>query len=313
MTTKITPSVLANTAVTRGTYGGSSQIPVIVIDKQGRITAAANVAALSSLNGTSGSATPSSGSISFAGANGVTITGASATLTVSTPQDLRTSATPTFVGVLLSSALANTQGGTGVTSSTGTGSVVLNTSPSLVTPVLGTPASGNLSNCTSYGGAITNTQVTNALGYIPGAATPYSLSVTTTLGVGGVASFTSSTAATSANTGAVVVTGGIGLGGSLYAAGNVTAYSDRRIKKDIVNIPNALEKVCKLNGVTYTRTDTGERGTGVIAQEVLAVLPEAVFGSEEELYSVAYGNIVGILIESIKELKKEIDILKGNK
>lgn len=48
-------------------------------------------------------------------------------------------------------------GGTGVTSSTGTGSVVLSTSPSLTTPVLGTPTSGNLSNCTADG--------TNAVGY----------------------------------------------------------------------------------------------------------------------------------------------------
>jgi hypothetical protein len=308
MTTKITPSVLANTAVTKGTYGGSSQIPVITIDKQGRITSAANTSALSTLNGTSGSASPSSGAITFAGSFGLTITGSSSTLTVATPQDIRTSASPTFSSLSLTSPLAVAQGGTAVTSSTGTGSVVLNTSPTLVTPALGTPSSGNLTNCT-----LTNSQITSALGYVPGVVTPYTLTVTTTLGVGGVTTISNGTAASSSSTGALVVTGGIGLGGSLYAAGNVTAYSDRRIKTDIVNIPDALEKVCKLNGITYTRTDTGERGTGVIAQEVMAVLPEAVFGSEEELYSVAYGNIVGLLIESIKELKKEIDILKGNK
>jgi len=85
-----------------------------------------------------------------------------------------------------------------------------------------------------------------------------------------------------------------------------------------------LDKVCQLNGYTFDRTDvkydelTGEadkpvRQTGVIAQEVLEVLPEAVTGTEESHYSVAYGNMVGLLIEAIKELKAEIDELKGAK
>ena len=49
------------------------------------------------------------------------------------------------------------------------------------------------------------------------------------------------------------------------------------------------------------------RQTGVIAQEVLEVLPEAVTGSEEEHYSVAYGNMVGLLIEAIKEQSAQIN------
>jgi hypothetical protein len=106
----------------------------------------------------------------------------------------------------------------------------------------------------------------------------------------------------------------------IWSVGNITAYSDRRVKTNIELIPNALEKVCKLNGYTFDRTDGGNdidgnplpvlRQTGVIAQEVLEVLPEAVTGSEEEHYSVAYGNMVGLLIESVKELKAEIDELK---
>ena len=102
-------------------------------------------------------------------------------------------------------------------------------------------------------------------------------------------------------------------GGNIYANGDVSAYSDRRVKTKIEVIPEALKKVQKLSGYTYERTDfTNEDGTpvtqtGVIAQEVLEVLPEAVRGSEEDHYSVAYGNMVGLLIEAIKEQQVTIE------
>ena len=119
-------------------------------------------------------------------------------------------------------------------------------------------------------------------------------------------------------------TGIAAMGSNIWTSGNVTAYSDIRVKTNIERIPDALDKVCQLNGYTFDRTDvkydelTGEadkpvRQTGVIAQEVLEVLPEAVTGTEESHYSVAYGNMVGLLIEAIKELKAEIDELKGAK
>lgn len=100
--------------------------------------------------------------------------------------------------------------------------------------------------------------------------------------------------------------------GNTTSTGNVTAYSDIRLKKDIELIPDALDKVCALRGVTYERIDSGERQTGVIAQEVQAVLPEAVMvgADEDATLSVAYGNLVGLLIEAIKELKAEVDVLK---
>ena len=76
---------------------------------------------------------------------------------------------------------------------------------------------------------------------------------------------------------------------------------------------NYLIKLTKLRGVTYTRKDTDDksRKVGVIAQEVLPILPEVVQKDTNGNYSVAYGNIVGVLIEAIKELKAEIDILKN--
>jgi len=102
---------------------------------------------------------------------------------------------------------------------------------------------------------------------------------------------------------------------TIWAQNDIVAYSDRRVKDNIEIIPDAVEKVKQLNGVTFTRTDANKedknkRHTGVIAQDVLKVLPEAVVGSEEDLYSVAYGNMVGLLIEAIKEQQTQIDELK---
>ena len=102
--------------------------------------------------------------------------------------------------------------------------------------------------------------------------------------------------------------------GVFTATSNITAYSDIRLKRNIEVIPNALEKVCSLRGVTYDRIDKegedDQRQSGVIAQEVEKVLPEVVRTNEEGIKSVAYGNMVGLLIESIKEQQNQIDILK---
>jgi hypothetical protein len=100
--------------------------------------------------------------------------------------------------------------------------------------------------------------------------------------------------------------------GDFIAAGNVTAYSDIRKKTNIEVIPNAVDKVKQIRGVTYDRIDLefNSRQAGVIAQEVLEVLPEAVIGSEETEYAVAYGNMVGLLIEAIKEQQGHIEALQ---
>jgi hypothetical protein len=102
------------------------------------------------------------------------------------------------------------------------------------------------------------------------------------------------------------------MSGNLTMAGNVTAYSDGRLKEDVATVVNALDLVGKMRGVTYTRKDTGEAGVGVIAQEMLEVLPEVVqqgIGDDDTL-SVAYGNLVGVLIEAIKELSLKVKTLE---
>jgi hypothetical protein len=110
------------------------------------------------------------------------------------------------------------------------------------------------------------------------------------------------------------------LGNGIWTAYNITAYSDIAVKTNLEIIPDALSKVCQLNGYTYDRTDykvdpeTGDmpetRQAGVVAQEVEKVLPEVVSG-EEGNKAVAYGNMVALLIEAIKELKAEVNDLKA--
>jgi len=108
--------------------------------------------------------------------------------------------------------------------------------------------------------------------------------------------------------------------GNLTAQGNVTAYSDIKLKKDIVTIENALDKINAMRGVYYTEIETDRARTGVIAQEIEKVLPEVVLdiedhnpetGEKDTTKAVDYGNMVGLLIEAIKELKAEIEELKN--
>jgi hypothetical protein len=109
-------------------------------------------------------------------------------------------------------------------------------------------------------------------------------------------------------------------GGDLTMLGNITAYSDSRLKKNINLIEDALNKIMSIRGVTFDRIDSGVRGAGVIAQEVELVLPEVVMENEDGIKSVAYGNMVGLLIEAIKEqqthinrMQQQINLLLGDK
>ena len=101
-------------------------------------------------------------------------------------------------------------------------------------------------------------------------------------------------------------TGSISVSGTITATGDITAYSDESLKTDVATISNALDLVRGLRGVSFTRIDTGVRGMGVIAQELAAVVPEVVQIHDSGFLSVAYGNLVGVLIEAVKELSEQV-------
>jgi hypothetical protein len=110
----------------------------------------------------------------------------------------------------------------------------------------------------------------------------------------------------------------------LRTNGDFVAFaSDERLKTNFEPIENAVDKVLQLRGFTYNFNEIGEglgfdttlRHAGVSAQEVQAVLPEAVCPApaNDEYLTVKYDKLVPLLIEAIKELKEEIKELKGGK
>jgi hypothetical protein len=108
-----------------------------------------------------------------------------------------------------------------------------------------------------------------------------------------------------------------------HVDGNVVAYSttisDKRLKKDIVPMDNALWRVSQLNGCTFTYLKDDRKSAGLIAQDLEKVLPSAVIedkpvfhGEEGETYkTVQYDQVIGLLVEAVKELKAEIEELKN--
>jgi hypothetical protein len=101
------------------------------------------------------------------------------------------------------------------------------------------------------------------------------------------------------------------LDGNVTFSGDVTAYSDSRLKKNIIPIENALDKTLKLEGVSYERKESDNKHIGLIAQKVKEVLPEVVNEDKDGYFTVSYGNIVGLLVEAIKELNAKVEKLEN--
>jgi hypothetical protein len=112
--------------------------------------------------------------------------------------------------------------------------------------------------------------------------------------------------------------GGPSSSGNLYVRGDIYAFytSDARLKDNIVPISSPLDKLTSLSGNTFDwNEDSGKTGpdVGVIAQEVLEVLPEAVTRRDSGYLAVSYDRIIPLLIEAVKELKQEVEDLKRSK
>jgi phage-related tail fiber protein len=179
---------------------------------------------------------------------------------------------------------------------------------SLTGDVTGTSAAFDGSAALSFAATLANSGVTagtylkvtvDAKGRVTGASAMTSGDVTGALGY------------TPVNKAGDSFTGSISVSGSITATGDITAYSDARLKTDIETITGALDRVRKLRGVTFSRRDTGNRGVGLIAQELAAIVPEAVMTHEDGLLSVAYGNLVGVLTEAVKDLADKVDRLEA--
>src|SRR6056300_32332 len=100
------------------------------------------------------------------------------------------------------------------------------------------------------------------------------------------------------------ISGTSGSFSSTLKASDFIIPSDRRFKTEITHIPNALEKVKQISGCTYTIND--KPSVGVIAQEVLKILPETVHTGDDGYYAVSYHGLIGLLIEAVKELSEKV-------
>lgn len=211
---------------------------------------------------------------------------------------------------------------------------------------LGTPSSGTLTNCT---GLPLSTGVTGTLGVSSGGtgqttytdgqllignSTGNTLAKATLTGTSnqitvtnGSGSITLSTPQ-SINTTASVQFGSFGVGtaasgttGEIRATNNVTAYySDDRLKTRLGKIENALDKLCSLEGFYYEANETAQalgyevkREVGVSAQQVQAVMPEIVAPApiDAQYMTVRYDRALPLVIEAIKELRAELDVVKA--
>jgi hypothetical protein len=121
---------------------------------------------------------------------------------------------------------------------------------------------------------------------------------------------TDAVASSSTTTGTLVVTGGVGISGQLTAT-TLVETSSITFKENINPIDNALDLVMQLAGVTYDRKDNKEHEAGLIAEQVYKIIPDLVsLDANGKPHGIKYTKLGAYLIESIKELKQEINQLK---
>jgi len=206
---------------------------------------------------------------------------------------------------------------------TGTGNNVLATSPALTTPNLGTPSAATLTNATGLpivGGTTGTLSVARGGTGATDAGTARSnLVVPSTTGSGASGTWAISISGTASNAtslGGVASSGYALLSGATFTGNvNAPAYfytSDLRAKNNVKTLTDALAKVNAMRGVSFDWANGMGSTVGVIAQEMCEVVPEVVVVDKETaMMSVAYGNLVGVLIEAIKELSAKVEALEA--
>lgn len=251
--------------------------------------ARANTSA-NSFAGTSGTATPSSGGITLTSGNGVTIAGAGSTLTINTPQNLRTTDSPTFNGLSLTT---------------------FSVSSTATAPVAGVNSNTNIIATTEFVKNVLMSANTFAISTTGNAFNINQYTINQNVGTGNDVQHNSLGIGTAAS----------GTAGEIRATNDITAYySDDRLKTKLGNIENALEKLSTLSGFYYEPNEVAQalgyevkKQVGVSAQSVQSVMPEVVKPApiDEQYLTVQYEKLVPLLIEAIKELKAEVDALKN--
>jgi hypothetical protein len=238
-------------------------------------------------------------------------------------------------GTWNATTIATTRGGTGLTSFTSGGALYATSTSALTTGTLPVASGGTGQTSYTNGQLLIGNTTGNTLTKATLTGTTNQVAVTN--GSGSITLSTPQDLASSSN----VQFGSLGVGtassgtaGEIRATADITSYySDERLKENVELIPNALDKVMSLRGVTYNANQLAEsfgfknkeKQVGVLAGDVERVLPEAVkpapfdimlfentevSRSGENYKTVQYEKMVPLLIEAIKELNKEIQELK---
>jgi hypothetical protein len=299
-------------AVAGGTYSGDDSITTIGTVTAGSVTAilptgvvsGSSQVSLGSASGNIALATQTTGDYVASLVAGTNITlsnnsGEGATPTIGLTNNSTTIGT---TAISLGSSSTTLAGLTSVTSTAFVGALTGNASTAT------TLATARAINGVNFDGSAAIT-VTAAAGTLSGATLASGVTASSLTSVGTLTSLTVSGATA---TGALTVTGAI------TATGDITAFytSDKRHKNNIQTIPNALEKVTKLNGVTWEWNDDVNEvtkstpKTGLIAQEVQEVLPEVVKTRDDGFLALDYSKMMGLMVEAIKEQQSQIEKLR---
>ena len=294
-----------------------------------------------SLNAATGSYLTSSGSVAFSDitskpsylvgnlvpGNNVTITSGSDTLTI------EASAGGGGAGTISGSSQINHDATTGfvgnehidhsnvsITGTTGlSGGGDITTNRQITLDVSSGTFTGGVTAANDALGVLSGSAQITAFGFVSSSVGDTLQQVTTAGATTNVATtFSNTTDSTSKTTGALIVGGGLGVNNTINAGGDVIAFasSDERLKDNIKPIENALDKVSQISGNTFDWNSEKQniyngKDYGVIAQEIQKVMPELVDTRDSGYLAVKYDKIVPLLIESIKELKREIEELKS--
>jgi len=229
------------------------------------------VSTLGTVKISSGIITATSGIVTYFG-DGQYLTGLAANPTLQTV--LNTGNTST-IGMSISGIITASSGFSGNISGTAGTITTLNSTSGTITNISGT--AGTITTLNSTSGTITNISGTN-------------------LNYSGIGTITNLSGV------AINITG-------IATAQDFDALSDENYKENVITVNNALNKVEQLRGVSFDWKENGRSSYGVIAQELQKVLPELVHGDNPK--TVNYNGIIGVLIEAIKELKKEVEEFKN--
>lgn len=297
-------ATLANSGVTAGTY------PKVTVDAKGRVTAGAALAA-ADIPATLDSAARVAVRVNTAGAN----TGSrrrlnfipSSGVTISASDDSANEEIDITIGA---SGLLQLTGGTL------TGNVTIDRESNFSALVVGadrqytsrvevSAAAGNIRELTFSTGSVTRWSVRGTLAAESGSNVGSDFSIVAYNDAGADLStpFTIRRSTGYIGINNVSPAAQLDVTGDILASGDITSSSDARLKSDIRTIEKALDKVLAMRGVYFTKD--GKPSLGLIAQETQGVVPEVVHQAGDYL-SVAYGNLVGLLVEAVKDLAAEV-------